>query len=91
MTLKQSDISPGAVPGCRKICHYRSGCVMYPEFCPDSLNTASTQHLESVFKESGIKVFSWLATLWGSSLDMRAPLLFALGFIFLLGIDLWEI
>lgn len=32
---------------------------------------------------TGIKVFSWLATLWGSSLQMKAPLLFTLGFIFL--------
>lgn len=32
---------------------------------------------------TGIKIFSWLATLWGCSLFFKAPLLFALGFIFL--------
>jgi heme/copper-type cytochrome/quinol oxidase subunit 1 len=32
---------------------------------------------------TGIKVFSWLATLWSSSVELKAPLLFALGFIFL--------
>lgn len=32
---------------------------------------------------TGIKIFSWLATLWGSSIDLRAPILFSLGFIFL--------
>jgi cytochrome c oxidase subunit I len=32
---------------------------------------------------TGIKVFSWLATMWGSSLELKAPLLFSLGFIFL--------
>ena len=33
---------------------------------------------------TGIKIFSWLATLWGSSVEIKAPILFALGFIFLL-------
>ena len=32
---------------------------------------------------TGIKVFSWLATLWGSSVELKAPIIFALGFIFL--------
>ena len=32
---------------------------------------------------TGIKIFSWLATLWGSSVELKAPILFAIGFIFL--------
>jgi cytochrome c oxidase subunit 1 len=32
---------------------------------------------------TGIKVFSWLATLWGGTLTLRTPLLFALGFLVL--------
>lgn len=32
---------------------------------------------------TGIKVFSRLATLWGGYLNMKTPLLFALGFIVL--------
>jgi cytochrome c oxidase subunit I len=30
---------------------------------------------------TGVKIFNWIATLWGGALDMRAPMLFAIGFI----------
>src|SRR6202789_2098920 len=32
---------------------------------------------------TGIKIFSWLATLWGSYFKVKTPLLFVLGFLFL--------
>jgi cytochrome c oxidase subunit I len=32
---------------------------------------------------TGIKVFSWIATMWGGSLRFTTPMLFAIGFIFL--------
>ena len=32
---------------------------------------------------TGIKIFSWIATMWGGSIEFRTPMLFAVGFLFL--------
>ncbi|KAL2937228.1 cytochrome c oxidase subunit 1 [Bienertia sinuspersici] len=32
---------------------------------------------------TGIKIFSWIATMWGGSIQYKTPMLFAVGFIFL--------
>ncbi len=32
---------------------------------------------------TGIKIFSWIATMWGGSLTFETPMLFAIGFVFL--------
>ena len=32
---------------------------------------------------TGIKIFSWIATMWGGSIRFAVPMLFALGFVFL--------
>ncbi len=32
---------------------------------------------------TGIKIFSWIATMWGGSISFRTPMIWAIGFIFL--------
>jgi cytochrome c oxidase subunit 1 len=32
---------------------------------------------------TGVKIFSWIATMWGGSVEFKTPMLFAFGFLFL--------
>ena len=32
---------------------------------------------------TGIKIFSWIATMWGGSIEFKTPMLWAIGFLFL--------
>ena len=32
---------------------------------------------------TGVKIFSWIATMWGGSVDFKTPMLWAMGFLFL--------
>ena len=51
---------------------YTTGTVLLPFFAALSLLIAVP---------TGIKVFTWIGTLWGGNLQFRVPLLFALGFL----------
>ena len=45
---------------------------------PNSVFTITTM---LIAVPTGVKIFNWMATLWGGSIDLKTPLLFSVGFI----------
>ena len=50
-------------------------------YCPSSTRAYFTAATMVIAVPTGIKIFSWMATLYGGSLRFTTPLIFVLGFL----------
>jgi cytochrome c oxidase subunit 1 len=44
-------------------------------------NSAFTISTMLIAVPTGVKIFNWIGTMWGGSIDLKTPMLFAIGFI----------
>lgn len=46
-------------------------------------NAAFTITTMAIAVPTGVKIFNWIGTMWGGSIQLKTPMLFAIGFLFL--------